>query len=327
MNRLRFFAKSLIHGAIDLSGRPRLQRQRIRQSLIILTYHSFCNGWPRGLFNSLPVSRFEKQVRFLKKNFNLVSLQKGIDNLRQGRYADKPYLAITIDDGFQDNFNLAWPILRHHDVPATIFLATDFIDTGRSPWPTQLKEALEHTQVKYMETPFRANINNFSMRLNVAQQLKKAWGPLSPEERFEKIKEFRKHLRVDLESYYPPLTWEQIKRMRVGGIEYGSHTVYHSILPVVDSTVMQRELYNSKLRIEDVLQEPCTLFAYPDGKHSVITKEALLSSGYRAAVTQDFGFNKSKQACLELKRIEVPYDDPLLSFRARVSFAIGFSKF
>ena len=65
MNRLRFFAKSLAHGAIEWSGRPRRQRRRLRGKLIILTYHSFCTEWPRGLFSSLPVDRFEWQVRFL----------------------------------------------------------------------------------------------------------------------------------------------------------------------------------------------------------------------------------------------------------------------
>jgi len=321
VNRFRFIAKSLIHGAIDWSGRSYLQRRNLRGKLIILTYHSFCTKWPRGLFNSIPINRFEKQVRFLKGNFQLVSLQQGIDNLRQGRRADKPYLAITIDDGFQDNYTLAWPVLQRYGVPATIFLATDFIDTGRSPWPTQLIEILERTKVQIMETPYRAELGTLDQRAVVARDLKKSWGSLPPMERFERLKQFRQHLRVNEDTHYPPLTWNQIHEMKAQGVQFGSHTVYHSILPKVKESVILKESNGSKQRIENVLHAPCQLFAYPDGKHNLPSKKILLSAGYLAAVTQDKGFNLDADNFLELKRIEVPFHDPMSSYRVRVSLA------
>jgi peptidoglycan/xylan/chitin deacetylase (PgdA/CDA1 family) len=322
VNKLRFFAKSLIHGAIDLSGRSRRQRRSLRGKLIILTYHSFCKDWPRGLFNSLPVHRFEKQIRFLKKKFNFVSLQQGLENLKLGRSADKPYLAITIDDGFQDNYIHALPILQSYDVPATIFLATDFIDTGRPPWPTQIIEILERTKNQVIETPFRAELRSLAARGVLARKLKKDWSPLSPVERFERLSELRKHLGVDENTSYAPLTWNQVHKMRTSGICFGSHTVFHSILPDVDNSVVEQELMESKQRLEAKLQEPCVLFAYPDGKHDLNSRNKVATYEFLTAVTQDKGINQNADKQLELKRIEIPFHDPFVTFRLRASIAI-----
>ncbi len=147
----------------------------------------------------------------------------------------------------------------------------------------------------------------------------KDFAPLQPEKRFMEIAAFRNHLQVEDQTRHPPLTWQQIREMRSGGIDFGSHTVFHSILPETDDDVCAAEIRDSKHRMEEELQEPCLSFAYPNGNHGVREKELLESEGYRFAVTQDFGVNETKTDPLILSRIEVPYHDPLATFRARVS--------
>lgn len=323
MNRWRFAVKSLVHGAIDWSGRPRRCRQQLRGKLIILTYHSFCTDWPRGLFNSLPIHRFERQVQFLKEQFKLVSLEQGVECLQQGVIDDKPWVAITIDDGFRDNYAHAWPVLQRYGVPATIFLATDFIDNNRPPWPTQLVEILERTPVRVMEAPFRADLKNLADRSLVARQLKKDWSPLPPLERFERLAALRKHLKVNEETHYPALTWDQVREMRKTGIHFGSHTVYHSILPAISDQIAKEEIRNSRQRLENELQEPCQIFAYPDGKYSDIVKNILVAQKFWLAMSQDSGINVKDSDLLVQKRIEIPFHDPMSSFRCRSSYALS----
>ncbi len=323
MNRLRFIGKSLVHGTIDWSGRPRRLRRQLRGKLIILTYHSFSTDWPRGLVNSLPIKRFEKQILFLKMHYRLVSLQEGLENLSKGYVDDKPWVAITIDDGFQNNHTYAWPVLQHYKAPATIFIATDFIDTGRQPWPTQLVEILERTGLQEMNKPFESGLRNFSERFAVAKRLKKNWCSLLPDQRFEKLHRLRQHLKVTEESRYPGLTWEQIRQMQEKYVSFGSHTVFHSILSEMEKNVTLLEMQESKARLENELQKPCELFAYPDGKYDDTAKEVLKMCGYKGAVTQDFGVNSADDDYLGLKRIEIPFDDPLPSFRSRVSTALS----
>lgn len=319
MNRLRFVAKSLVHGAIDWSGRPRRCRQQLRGKLIILTYHSFCTDWPCGLFNSLPIHRFERQIQFLREHFKLVSLQQGMDYLQQGVVDDKPWVAITIDDGFRDNYTHAWPILQRYSVPATIFLATDFIDNNRPPWPIQLFEILERTKLDVMEYPIRADLKNLVVRSVVARHLKKDWISLSPDERFKRLASLRRHLRVDEETHYPSLIWNQIREMQARGLAFGSHTIYHSVLSEIESNLIQKEVFNAKLRIEEMTQTPCSFFAYPDGGHNLASKIMVKSAGYFSALTQDKGINTSETDLFLLNRLEVPFHDPLTTFKVRVS--------
>ena len=319
MNKFRFVAKSLIHGAIDICGQSHRQRKKLRGKLIILTYHSFCVNWPPGLFNSLPVRRFERQIQFLKNNFKVVSLKQGLDYLRQGYFHDQPWVAITIDDGFLDNYTHAWPLLQHYGIPATIFLATDFIDTGRPPWPTQLTEILEHTPLRYMESPFRKDIRSLTLRSTVVQQLMKDWGSLSPEQRFTNIEVLRSELQVNRPTRHFPLTWNQIRKMRSSGVFIGSHTVYHSILPAVNDSLARMEIRESRKRIEEELQEECLDFAYPNGDFGLREKKLLQSENFRLGLTQETGINDVDSDRYSLFRIEIPYHDPLVTFRSRVS--------
>ena len=319
MNHWRFAIKSLVHGVIYWSGQPHRRHQRLSGTLIILTYHSFCTDWPRGLFNSLPIDRFEQQIRFLKKHFKLVSLTQGMDYLQQGISDDKPWVSITIDDGFQDNYIYAWPVLRRYNVPATIFLVTDFIDNNRPPWPTQLTEILERTPKQTMEIPFRANLKNLAKRSLVLRQLKEDWSFLVPLERFEKLDTLRSHLKIDEETRYPALTWDQIKEMHSTGICFGSHTIYHSILPKMNNQITKREIQDSRQRIEEQLQEPCQVFSYPDGKYSDVAKNILKAENFQIAISQDSGINRKGSDPLTQRRIEIPFHDPLISFMARVS--------
>lgn len=319
MNRWRFFAKSLIHGAAELTGRPGRRRQQLRGSLIILTYHSFCTEWPSGLFASLPIDRFERQLRFLRDNFKVVGLEDGLNRIQQGQIGDKPWVAITIDDGFVDNYTHAWPVLQRYAVPAAIFVATDFIDTGRSPWPIQIVEILDRTEASGLEFPFHADLRSHTAKSAVLEKLKKVWAPLSPEERFSRLIALRKYLRVDNSSQYLPLSWDQAREMQSGGLTFGSHTVYHSIVSQTDSPVTNEELLHSKQRIEEELQVPCNFFAYPDGGHNAQAAAAVKSAGYLGALTQNRGHNTILTDPLLLCRLEVPYHDPMVTFRARVS--------
>lgn len=322
MNRLRFIAKAMVHGALDLFGDPHRQRVKLRGKLVILTYHSFSETWPKGLFNSLPIERFERQLRFLRRNFRVVSLEEGLRRLSNGDVDEQPWLAVTIDDGFADNYTLAWPVLRRYEVPATIFLATDFLDTGRPPWPTQIIDVLERTEAKTLMGPISAPLKGRTARANAAALLKRRFASLAPQERFAELASLRRALRVVESNTYLPLTWRQVREMSAAGVRFGSHTCYHSILPMVERTIATEELLASKERVEAELQLPCTEFAYPDGKHNPSTAAAVLACGYDVALTQDLGFNQGSEHRLALRRVEVPWHDPLQTFRCRTSLSL-----
>lgn len=314
----RYRAKYLIHTCADWAGYPRYQHKRLAGDLLVLTYHSFCVRKLTGIFSSLPVVMFDQQLRFLKRHFELVTLDQGISRIQSGDPATRPLLAVTIDDGFRDNYELAWPLLKQYKVPATVFLATDFIDNGIPPWPTRIMEIVERTQRRKVFFPFDMDINSRISKAVFVRCTKDAWKGHTHEERRQLIEELRRHLNVPAaDTNYPPLTWKQVREMAGSVITFGSHTVYHSILPAVGEDTIERELRDSKQRLEEELESPCPYFAYPDGKHSRLTERLVKSAGFSVAMTQDRGVNSGDDNLLQLKRIEIPSHDPLPTFRGR----------
>lgn len=100
-----------------------------RYVAVALMYHRVSD---EGNNSDITVStkNFERQIKYLKKNFNIVPLDELVDaNIRHSKI-EKSIVAITFDDGFRDNYADAYPILRKHNVPATIFVVTDYIDYG-----------------------------------------------------------------------------------------------------------------------------------------------------------------------------------------------------
>ena len=108
-----------------------------RGSTVILTYHRVVEKWDRTLDYSQPgmvvtVPTFERQLSFLREHFDIVPFSSLLAVGNEDRPAARPRCVITFDDGWRDNYDLAFPILRQHDLPATIFLTTDFVGTDRA---------------------------------------------------------------------------------------------------------------------------------------------------------------------------------------------------
>lgn len=94
----------------------------------ILVYHRVANVSHDPLQLCVSTDNFKKQIIYLKKNFNLVPLSSMIDDLKS-RKIKKKTIAITFDDGYADNLYTALPILEEFNVPTTIFIATDNVNS------------------------------------------------------------------------------------------------------------------------------------------------------------------------------------------------------
>ena len=99
---------------------------------VIIMYHSVgekntaLDGYSEKL-NVLPAT-FAKQMKFLRdRNYNVITLEEFIERMKRGERIPARTIAITLDDGLRNNFFYAYPALKKHNLPATIFVATDFV--------------------------------------------------------------------------------------------------------------------------------------------------------------------------------------------------------
>ncbi len=95
----------------------------------ILMYHSFDTPAGKGNLLSVSPEHFEQQMAFLKNNgYHVITLNELTDGLKAGRKFPHNTVVITIDDGYQNNYTYAYPVLKKYGFPATIFIATNLMD-------------------------------------------------------------------------------------------------------------------------------------------------------------------------------------------------------
>jgi peptidoglycan/xylan/chitin deacetylase (PgdA/CDA1 family) len=112
----------------------RLHAVLLGQSAAVVAFHRVNDGG-EGDADGLSVSRatFERYCDFFSRHFRVISLRSLVDRLERGDTLER-HLAITFDDGYRDNFEIAAPILERLSLPATFFLVSQWIGSDVVPW-------------------------------------------------------------------------------------------------------------------------------------------------------------------------------------------------
>lgn len=328
MNTLKTSVKELLGEALVRTGvwERALRKWARRGEAIILTYHRVIEKWDRTLDYSHPglvvtSGTFHRQLAFLKKHFNIVPLSYFINRTSNTQHP-KPLCAITFDDGWRDNYEIAFPILRKHDVPATIFLTTDFIGTDRAFWHTQLMYLLMHGDLSrlrllgYVFQACPAPVRHGLMRL---AQMGQAPGAHDVDPLIEAVKTtcdetttdqfihdvgnalgLRRHLFPDRRFF---LDWDQVREMAEAGIEIGSHGCSHRILIHLKTEDAEEELVRSKGKIERSIGQEVQHFAFPNGDANQNLMVLTGKAGYRTASLCVSGPDGGRLGPLTLRRL------------------------
>ncbi len=310
------------------------RRRRASRGLLILMYHSI--GRSDLLRPGLCVSEknFARQLKYLTRHFKILSLESAVGTIRRGEPLPDNAVALTFDDGFRDNYETAFPLLKKYCCPATLFVATEPIAHKRTLWPNQLFIWFRKTRAKQIEffcgesravRPAVFDLRTEKQRRIALDAVEAALCRMAPPERERKMREVADKLGfapdADPSDFPPMLTWEQLREMAGGGVTIGSHTLTHAALPALSRDDALRELAESKALLESKLGRPVKLFAYPFGglEHFNSEIQNLASeAGYEAACTTIRGINQSGTNPLALLRIGVQ-DDPPAVFAFKLS--------
>ncbi len=314
MNGLSFllYFSGLIHLLIHI--RRRVFR---RYGIYILSYHHVierCDSDRLG--HDVTVKHFEEQLHFVKNQFDVVSLEQAL-GLLAGGSLNRDCVVITFDDGYQDNYRLAFPILCRSKIPATVFLITGLIGTDHVPWYDECREYLEAfattktAPIRQTEDPILVQIQKIlSSRGKIDTKVERATDFLKTvnhRRRQEVLQLMRSRFQGTHSNKrrFRMMNWDQVREMACHGVTFGSHTVTHPVLTRMGANEAERQLTISKQNLEKKLATPCDAFAFPNGDFDPGIIEILKSGGYRSACTQIFGANEAGCNVFRLKRIGV----------------------
>jgi peptidoglycan/xylan/chitin deacetylase (PgdA/CDA1 family) len=265
----------------------------------ILVYHRVLPVFDPFVITMVPSDLFARQMRLLRECYRPVSLDTLIEEL-DGNRLRPGTVAVTFDDGYRDNHEHAWPILKAYQIPATVYVATGLTGTRKTSWYDQVLTALRDPgtgRFTFEPAGVRdADIADADRRARVAYGLMEWLKGFAPVERNAHVRDLLTALRLPPETGDRlMLDWEEIRAMRASGlIHFGAHTVNHPILAHLSEAEMESEIAGSQRALQDVLQEPVRHFAYPNGKpgdYTPATQAILKRLGFASAVTTSLGVN------------------------------------
>jgi len=280
-----------------------------RGKVLILMYHRFSN---QNDGEATSAHAFREQLTYLTSHYRIVPLSSIAELIKRGETIPPGLAVITIDDGYRDVYDIAFPILREFQVPATLFLVTDFIEEKAWLWTDKLKFITQQTKSRWLEVVFdnlltRIELDDYGSRRQAAYYinaiLKKQPNTLKEQTITKIAAAHGVDLPAQATEQFQPLSWDEVRELDAEGIEIGSHTVSHPILTQIDNQQLRYELHESKLHLEARLHRNVDLFCYPNGDCNEEIAREVKRAGYRCAVTTNYGLNYSAIELLKLRRI------------------------
>lgn len=302
--------KTLLKTFYNLGGFAPFQWAN-REKILILMYHRFSREK-----NPFKISgeEFAAHLEYLSKRNRVLSLAETLDYLKNGEKLPPNTTVLTIDDGYADAFEIAFPILKKFNLPATLFVVTDFVDGKCWLWTDLMRYILNATAREFFRVEFEngerieMNLTGETQSLELAGRVNSRLKKMSNERKEAKIREIAETLAVKIPELptdeYAPISWRQAREMDANNLKIESHTVTHPILTNINEQQLGFELQNSKSKLEMILNRKSEHFCYPNGSFDEIVRQAVENNDYKSAVTTDYGFNDAGENPFTLKRID-----------------------
>jgi peptidoglycan/xylan/chitin deacetylase (PgdA/CDA1 family) len=256
------------------------RRLRLWRGILTLNWHRIGHGadsaFDRSLWSATP-DAFEAQVRTLKQDFDIIRPNDLADVFTHG---NGRYVLLTFDDGYRDNYEQAFPILKAHGVPATFFISTGFLDHPRLAWWDEVAWMVRQCKTRrlpvsgWLDRPLSWNAGDCEPAIEALLRRYKMLPGCQTESYLNYLALATGSGRFPskaFENYW--MTWDMVRALQRGGMAIGGHTVSHPVLARLPREHQAREIRECGMRIAEELGEPMAYFSYPVGAPTAFDKE------------------------------------------------------
>lgn len=326
--RVKQRLRTIVAYALYFSGvLTLLKRRRLRERLVVLMYHRVLTDdelLRSHSTGSIVVTRdtFQRHLAFLNRHFQILSPDEFLRHLARHEPLPDAACLITFDDGWSDNYHNAYPLLRQHSVPATIFLPTSFIGTRRQFWQERMTRLLRQLYRQKSGDPSAqqtvlAGRDLGAIFRDTDEDTREGIDRLVRTFKSRPIEEID-HFCAALSQALPAhdqlldepgidgfMDWNQVREMSENGVTFGSHAVSHRLLDLLETPDVESELGESRSEIERQVGAPVRLLAYPNGNFNADVVRSAVGAGYAAAFTTRPGTVSREDPPFTLARINV----------------------
>jgi peptidoglycan/xylan/chitin deacetylase (PgdA/CDA1 family) len=283
-----------------------------RPRAVVLVYHRVGERSLDPWRLTIDPQTFAGQMETLASDWSPLSLAELVEGFRMRRLPERA-VAVTFDDGYADNLDVAAPILLEHTIPATLFVATDLIDSGGPLWWDELASLLlEPERLPSTLTLSSGNGDRWRIppvaheekrsaarsllpwdaepgtRLRAFYEIWLALRGLDPPTREAALEEIADWSDAPRPAGRPLLTWEQLREFAaLPGLELGAHTLTHPVLPGCSADDARAEIAAGADGLRAGVGVQVDQFAYPFGAWNRSVARLVAELGFRAAYTTD----------------------------------------
>lgn len=302
LQRVRLHLRDAVADAWYASGIS-LPRRRAHGSLVIFTFHRVL---PPALRDAYPLPELvvtPEELDFIltiaKQFYTAGPLTELIARNDNGERPEKPFLAITFDDGQLDNLEYAAPVLRRHGIPATFFVVTGATENNEALWHDRL--AFTYASLG----PEGRHAFSGGQSCGV-RDLVHAAKDLRPADREALISRLEDQAGGPVRpSWDGIMSWQQLRDLQAEGHEIGVHTRTHPILTLSTESELRDEIETAgEICAANLGSRPAT-FCYPNGSYDQRVEAVVRRAGYRYATTTQAGVNPPQSNALTMKRYDI----------------------
>ena len=279
-----------------------------RSGTVVLAYHRVARVKRDPHLLCVDPDRFAEQMEYLRRQTDVIPLGSARERSTGSR------VAITFDDGYADNAQLARPILEGLGMPATFFITAGMVGAGREFWWDRLESLLLSSSLDRGRLGAELDGHTISMDVGSEVERERAHAALHAKLRRlppRTIDRFLDELtsqfgsRTEQQEPHPVLSDQELLSLSSDLFEIGAHTVSHPLLSAQSPEEQEAQIARSRTLLEDMVGERVRLFSYPFGGLDAFSKETVRlveKSGFAFACTGVAGRVSSRTHPLRVPR-------------------------
>lgn len=226
-------------------------------------------------------------------HFEVLTVAEGWRRCQRGEFGARPRLSLSFDDGYQDNFALAAPILEHYGLRGSFYVIAGLVDTAERPWYdrvaasliAQLAPVAVREQIEILKA-----LPDAERRARVEAVVAQAEAPDMPA------------------GHDLIMSAAQLKVLQQRGHEIGAHSTTHPILTRVNASLLGEETDGARKRLELALGTPVSGYCYPNGDYNESVVQSVEKAGYEYALSTRQGLNRRDASAMEIRRVFIQQD-------------------
>lgn len=302
----------------------RLRRNVAGHGVTVLMYHELggdredCDVWQivrRG--------DFLQQVDYLRKHYDIVSLDHALQAVDSGSFGERPLAVLTFDDGHRGNAEHLLPIVRQEGLPVAIYVATGHIEDQRAYWFDRVVNALQRPGEARVDLS-RHGLGSYAvpaqpgsrrwLQINRVLHAIKSLPPARCDDAADDV--CRQVGAADLRPAMWPMSLEELRTVAAHPlVTIGAHSHGHEALTLLPLDEARRSIELARQHTQDWLGRPVRHFAYPSGLHDARLRQLVQEMGFASAMSNHAGQWRSPDVRFEIPRISVGRYDSLDKFK------------